>query len=127
MCTCPPRVQPPVPPAASRTQFRHLPLTLLQGETSRLLPKPHLSSNHWAFVTGSSVGSLPASSQQAAAGLLERLLLGLDQQLQQTPGTPTKTLFVHTDSRISGHIRRSELAVEGTLPAALLEMPRPRG
>jgi hypothetical protein len=61
-------------------------LVLLQGETTRTLPKPHLSSNHWAFVTGGSVGSLPAGSQQAAAGMLERLLLALDQQLQEKPG-----------------------------------------
>jgi hypothetical protein len=45
-----------------------------------------LSSNHWAFVIGSSIGSLPAGSQQAAAGLLEQLLLGLAQQLQDKPG-----------------------------------------
>jgi hypothetical protein len=57
-----------------------------QGETTRTLPKAHVSSTHWAFVTGGSVGSLPAGSQQAAAGMLERLLLGLDQQLQEKPG-----------------------------------------
>ncbi|WIA11012.1 hypothetical protein OEZ85_011166 [Tetradesmus obliquus] len=57
-----------------------------RGETTRMLPKPHLSSNHWAFVTGSTVGSLPAGSQQAAAGLLERLLQGVGQQLQEKPG-----------------------------------------
>jgi hypothetical protein len=69
-------------------------LVLLQGETTRTLPKPHLSSNHWAFVTGGSVGSLPAGSQQAAAGMLERLLLGLDQQLQEKPGSLPQLLVV---------------------------------
>uniref|UniRef100_A0A383WB84 Uncharacterized protein n=1 Tax=Tetradesmus obliquus TaxID=3088 RepID=A0A383WB84_TETOB len=58
-----------------------------RGETTRTLPKPHLSSNRWAFVTGSTVGSLPAGSQQAAAGLLERLLQGVGQQLQEKPGS----------------------------------------
>lgn len=67
---------------------------LLQGETTRMLPKPHLSSNHWAFVTGSTVGSLPAGSQQAAAGLLERLLQGVGQQLQEKPGVASKHLYI---------------------------------
>jgi hypothetical protein len=65
-----------------------------QGDTTRTLPKPHLSSNHWAFVTGSSVGSLPAGSQQAAAGLLERLMLGVAQQLQEKPGRTAKPMVI---------------------------------
>lgn len=57
-----------------------------QGETSRILPKPNLSSNHWAFITGSAVASLPAGTQQAAASIMEQLLAGITQQLQDTPG-----------------------------------------
>jgi hypothetical protein len=40
------------------------------------------------------VGSVPAGSQQAAAGMLERLLLGLDQQLQEKPGVLPELSFV---------------------------------
>lgn len=60
-------------------------MSVFQGETSKNLPKPNLSSNQWAFVTGSSVGTLPGSSK-AALGLLERLIAAVAQQLQAKPG-----------------------------------------
>src|SRR5689334_17052640 len=72
-------------PSSRHLEFVSCALSMRQGETSKNLPKPTLSSNQWAFVTGSSIGTLPGGSQ-AALGLLETLIAAVAQQLQAKPG-----------------------------------------
>eukprot|EP00879_Flechtneria_rotunda_P021613 GHRR01022780.1.p1 GENE.GHRR01022780.1~~GHRR01022780.1.p1 ORF type:complete len:394 (+),score=136.20 GHRR01022780.1:107-1288(+) len=72
----------------------------LRGETKRTLPKPQLSSNHWMFVTGSLVATLPPGTQ-AAVEQLERLIGPLQQQMQQLSGETAATGLCRTSAGTS--------------------------